>query len=304
MNLVWIPIAVIAYTLLAGVQIIDRFILRETIKDPVAYVFAIGVATMAILPAAFFIFAWPGITIFLLALLSGLIFMLSLLPFFLALKDGEASRVIPAVGGLTTIFTFIFAAILLGEGLAKTDLFALAFLFLGYIFVTLEGPLRRLWIAIDWRIIVSAILLASSFVLRRAIYPAGDGDFEGFFSVFLLTALGMVLSSFLLLIPKKTRQRIIRAKQQAKPRHIGLIAGNQAGGAIAGFLINYAISIGPVAFVQATQGVQYVAIFVLSFFLANKFPRHFDETFTARSIGLKLGGTVSIATGLAILILV
>lgn len=311
MTLTWIPVALVAYLLLAGVQIMDRFIVRQAVPDPIAYGFAVGIATGLVLPVAAvahmlpaipFTFMWPGTAPFLLALLAGSIFLLSLIPFFGALQDGEASRVVPAEGGLTTVFTFTLAAVFLGEVLTLNTLAAFALLFVGYIFVTLQGPVSHLWRSIDWRIALSAVLLAISFVLRRDLFP--EDDFNGFLSMFLLVTAGMTLTAIGLLLIPNTRRRILAVRKKASQGgNVLLVLLNQAGGAVSGFLINYAISLGPVALVQAAQASQYVFIFILALLLSRKFPAYFEEVFTRKVITQKIIGTGGVAAGLAVLML-
>src|SRR3989344_687236 len=275
----WLLIALAGYLLLAIVQIGDRFILGAAIPDPIVYVFTIGAVTgLASIPLALFVFSWSGVMPFVLAALGGMCFLFGLIPFFGALQQGEASRVIPATGGLTTIATFALAALFLGEALTIPALTAFFFLFSGYILMTLEGPISLLWHELDWRINLAGLLIGGSFVLRRAAFLL-----QPFLSGFVTVAFGMGFAAILLILLPSIRRRILASRNSTRPKKIGLVIANQAGGGLAGVFINLAVARGPVALGQAMQGAQYIFLLLFAMGLTKFFPNVLKETFSRKA---------------------
>lgn len=296
----WIAVAVLAYLLYAIVGTVDRIIVTKSIQEPVAYVFSIGAFTGLAVLIVPFVHEWPDMQNGALAMLAGLIFLSGLIPLMTALKEGEASRVIPAVGSLTTIFTFLLAAILLDEGLGGGAILSFALLLLGSLLITLTGAWKRILTdALDVRILLASVLIAASLVLRRLVFLESD-----FLGAWVMFAFGMTLGAVLIVSVTAGRVRIRRALAGGRPPRLWLVGANQVGGATAAFLQNYAISLGEVALVQAMQGIQYVLLFTLTMILSKKFPNILQETFTRNAVIRKFGGTIIIGIGLIILVLV
>ncbi|MFA5024811.1 MAG: hypothetical protein WC523_07760, partial [Patescibacteria group bacterium] len=73
--------------------------------------------------------------------------------------------------------------------------------------------------------------------------------------------------------------------------------------AAAFIMINWAISLGNVAVVNALQGVQYLFLFVIIILISNKFPKMLNEQLGGGVLLQKLIGTVMICLGLYLFII-
>ena len=295
----WILAAIGAYFIFGVVSIGDRLLLTKTIRDPLVYVFFIGIAALSGLLLVPFVPAWPSVDGMLLAGASGVVFLFGIWPLMAALRFSDASRVFPASGGIVTIVTFLLAATLLGETLSGTTFIAFIFLFIGYIFLTLRGAWRNVVVdVLDWHIILAAVLIAVSLVMRKAVFET-----EPFLGAWIAIAGGMALGSFSLLLLPHTGNRIVVAIREGKNHHLGMVFVNQAGGAIGAFFQNLAIALGPVAVVQALQGVQYVFILLFALILTRWFPKLLSENFGEGLLTRKVIGVVTISVGVGLLVL-
>ena len=104
----WIVIASTSYILLAVVTVFDKYILTGPLQNPKIFTFLAGIlggVVFILIPFGFL--EIPGPLIILFALLAGMMRIFALLGLFSSLQKFEASRVIPALGGITPIFTLL-----------------------------------------------------------------------------------------------------------------------------------------------------------------------------------------------------
>src|SRR3989338_6775356 len=128
----WLLIVVAAHLLNALAFLVDKFLLVRAVPVPAAYAFAVGmlgVTGFILLP---FDPVLPhGVGEWVIDIAAGATFVAALLAFFTALRRGEASRVVPYVGGTIPVWTLVLAYLFLGERLAQRELFAFAVLVVG-----------------------------------------------------------------------------------------------------------------------------------------------------------------------------
>ena len=298
----WILIAISAYLILAIVSLVDKYLLVGPIPNPKVYTFYIGVLGVLVLflaPFVGFSVSQPGQII--LSLLAGAIFTYGLFWFYKALRDFEASRVVPAIGGILPLFTlgivYIFSA---GkETLGYFEFFAFILLILGSILITYERSKKISFKSLQISAI-AAFFLSLSFVLTKYVYLA-----QPFWSGFIWIRIGgflMAISFFLLF--KEIREEIFKKKVSFKKRTIGVFLSNQAMGAGAGILQNWAIFLAPlvcVAIVNALQGVQYVFLLMFTVLLSLKFPQILKEEISKKILFQKIISILLIGGGLVLL---
>lgn len=111
----WLVITIVSYLILAAVALADKWFLAGPVISPKTYVFYIGgLQILVLLLVPFTGFVMPSSFQLFLGLASGIIFVYGLYWFFKGLRSFEPSRIIPAVGGLVPIFSFLFIFIFSG----------------------------------------------------------------------------------------------------------------------------------------------------------------------------------------------
>jgi drug/metabolite transporter (DMT)-like permease len=326
----WLSIVIIAYFINAVVAVIDKSLLVRRIPDPLVYAFYVGFLSIFALALPYLsclpIFfsgsfacgglSWPGFPNFLIDIGAGLIFLLALFLFYSALKTGEVSRVVPVVGGLTPVFILLLSFLFLGERLNFWQAGAFVFLVTGGIVVSLEkdmgievGRIRKKKFFGAWKMsLAAALVLAIFYICAKSIY-----SHQEFISGFVWSRMGSFLGSVALLLFIKNRRAVFGAArnlelsvgQPAKLR-LALLVGslvvfNKVLAGAAFVLLNYAISLGNVALVNAAQGTQYVFLLGLTFVVAAKKPHILEENMTHLIFWQKLFAVLLIAAGLMIL---
>ncbi len=300
----WLVITISAYFILAVVFLVDKYLLTSSIPNPKIYAFYVGllgVASLLLVP--FFGLYVPETFQLISALLAGAVFIYALSWFYKTLKLFEASRAVPAVGGLTPIFTFllIYVASHGKEMFSLFEVMAFVLLILGSVFINLRRD-RLITIESFKYSAVSAFLLSLALVLTKYAYLG-----QPFWNGFIWKALGGVLAAVLFyLIFPEVRENAFGGEKAMSRKTKTIFFLNQAGGAGASILQNWAIFLAPLVFVpliQALNGTQYVFILLFAVILSLKFPQFLKEEISGGILAQKIIAMILIAGGLAILAL-
>jgi len=300
----WLLITVLAYFILAVVFLIDKYLLSKEIPNPKLYAFFIGISGVLLLPIIPFIdFVVPAIPQIILSFLAGISSVAALYWFFKALKDFEASRIVPAVGGMVPLFSFFLVYIFSfgKEGLSLYGIIAFLLLVTGSVLITFEKG-KFITIKSLKLCLISSFLFALSFVLAKYVYMS-----QPFLSGLVWIRIGGVLMAlaFFILFPG-IKKEIFEQKKVVKNKTTGIFIGNQIAGAGGGLLQNWAISLAPLAYVSiisALQGVQYVFLLIIVVFLSLKFPQIIKEEIGKETLFQKIFAILLVSGGLFLLVI-
>ena len=297
----WIFIALFGYLMNALAALFDKFLLSEDrIGSPALYAFytsLVSLFALVLLPFGF-VFALSE-TIFL-GFFSGFLFLLGLVAFYEAVKRSEVSRAAPLVGVTTVSFLFIISFLLQnssGRSLTVADSMALGLLVGGSLLLVKRGSERR-----DARfirfVLVSGALMAASLIVLKETYSVSN-----FASGFVWSRIGMFLTGMSFLLLPSFRQQIFSGSERhARPtkRNMGTLFFfflNKAFGGAGAFLIAYAVSLGPVTFVQGMNGTQFAFLFLLVSPLSLRYPNVFRERLDRVAVVEKVFGIVLLSVG-------
>jgi len=299
----WIFVAVVSYFLLAGVALVDKYLLSGPGLSPKTYAFYTGIlggVVFVLIPFGFL--EIPSFAIIAIALFAGSMRTLAVFSLFQGLKNFEASRIIPSLGGAVPIFLAVLTIFVAGEReiLSLTTFAAFVLLVSGTILVSIEKralvTLRSLQYSLG-----AALFFSLFFFLSKIVFEE-----HSFISGLIWLVAGGFLSSLLFLASKQVRREVF-GKKRKMPRKKGIIlVGNQAtaGGAVV--LQNYAIALAPfglLPFVGALGGTQYIFLFILALFVSLKFPHVLREKITRRVIIQKVVSLLLVGVGLVLLAL-
>lgn len=300
--MLWLFVAAAAYFLLAVASLIDKFLLSGSLSNPRIYAFYVGVlGSLAFLLVPLGYFAKPASPFLLFAaLLAGFCQIIGIYFYFDTLKKFETSRVIPAIGGMQPLFSFALAWFFSGgrENLDLPQIIAFFLMVAGSVAVVFEKRMfefRNLRMAA-----LTAFLFALALVLSKLVYLGQSSFLPGF----ILISFGSVLTALLFLVFDDVRKEVFKKQGRMKFNKTAfLFFINQAGGAGAFVLQNFAVALAPLAFVaviNAMAGVQYVFIFVFSVIISVYFPGFLKEKISREIIVQKILAIVLIIAGLAV----
>jgi len=319
----WLLIAVLSYFINAGIYVADKFLLSNKIHSSIVYAFFVGIWSIFNF-SLLVLDPWvPGLQELMLDLLAGLLFLITLVFWYKALHQSEATRVVPIVGALIPIFSFIFSFIFLGETLSERQLLAFVILIAGGILISVKHtrfymfreslnrfkkifgnvlggihakyrPTQRLLL----NSIASAIFFAAYYVLIKYIYMH-----QPFIGALVWSRLGSFIGVILILFVPDWRKKILEQQKNNKsPKKIGIFILVRVLAAVAFIMLNWAISLGNVALINSLQGVQYLFLIIIVFFLSTRYPKLLNEELGGGVLLQKIIGISLISTGLYMLI--
>ncbi|PJE69607.1 MAG: hypothetical protein COU98_01060 [Candidatus Staskawiczbacteria bacterium CG10_big_fil_rev_8_21_14_0_10_38_10] len=303
--MLWLIAALSSYLILAVIFLIDKYLLSAGLPNPKVYAFYVGILGISVLLLTPFVnFYVPAFPQLMLCFFAGAFFLLGLIGFYKTLRISEASRAVPAVGGMTPIFT-LFLIYLFSKGketLGFWDLISFSLLILGTVLINYEGgkiSRKSLGLAA-----FSAFLFSFSFVLTKYVYLS-----QGFWSGYIWIRIsGAIAAIFLFLLSKEVKEEIFKKKDRliafSSRKSLVLFISNQLFGVTANILQNIAFFLVPllyVALINALQGIQYLFLFILTLIMSLIFPRIIKEKISRKIIIQKSFATILICGGVAIL---
>jgi len=300
----WFFIAIIAYLLFAVNSVIDKYLLRGGIANPIAYSFYVGLFSIFAVVLLPFGVHWPGFEQFFYALIVGFVYLLALVAFFIALKADEVSRITSLVGATTPVFTFLLSSFIFEEYLGRQEIVAFLFLIAGGILISIRKnakcslfEFKEYSCAKNTEIgILAALLFAIFFVFADHIY-----DSQGFISGFFYTRMGGVLGALLFLLLPVIRGMVLKSSESVSNRSFSLFVFNKTLAGVAFLILNYAIFLGKPALVNALEGAKYVFVLFMAFFLSKKLPNIIKEQTSIMVMFQKVFAIVLIFIGMFLL---
>ena len=303
----WIIAAIFSYFLFGATALIDRYLVRGPIPGPRVYVFYVGISSIFVLfliPFANFLI--PSIKEICISFSAGAILILALYSAFWALRKFEASRIIPAVGGILPLFTLVLTYLFFGQQISWNllDLFSFALLISGSILITYKpsSPYMRkgkLTIPKSFQIsVVIALLFSLYFILSKMVYLE-----QLFWSGFIWIRLGAVLATLFFLFSKEVREEIFKKRASFKIKTAKVFFLNQFLGAGGTILQSWAIALVPfgfLAFINALEGTRYIFLLILTILISSKFPQVIKEDISKKALFQKLAAIFLISLGLII----
>ena len=293
----WIPIIISAYLIFAVTSLVDNYLLLGA-PNPKSYSFYVGVLGILVLVLIPFIgFSIPPGGQIILALSAGVFYILAMFWFYFGLEYYTPSQIVPVIGALTPIFTFILINIFLktGKSLSILGIIALAILIGGSFLASFKKGKKISFSSLKIAAL-SAFLFSLTFLLSKEVY-----ENQPFWSGFIWMRIGGFFAGFCFLFTKEVRREIFQKKFTFKKRTGLIFILNQGAGAGGFILQNFAIALAGLIylpFINALLGVQFAAMFFITFFLIKKFPKFSEEKFTPSLLSQKIASIVLIAGGL------
>ena len=291
----WLIITILAYFLFAVVSLTDRYLLIGP-PNPKIYTFYIGVLGILVLFLIPFVgFSIPDYFEIIFCLITGIIYTFFLLGLFEGLERFEASRVIPAIGGFLPVFTLGLAYFFSGgkEILDLKGILAFIPLVLGSVLISWRSSMRISLKSLQISV-VTAFLLSLTFVLSKYVYLILP-----FWTGFIWIRIGVFLTAIFFLFTKQVRKEVFSGVFAFSKKTGAFFLFNQAIGAGAFVLQNWAITLAGLVYlsvINALQGIQYVFLFVLTILFLK-------EGRAKKIIFQKIIAILFIGAGLIILIL-
>lgn len=295
----WLIASFTSYFLNAIALVVDKALLKRSIPEPVTYAFYVSILSLFAFFLAPFGFYWPGFSLALIGVAAGLSSTFALVLLFYSLREGEASRVSPVIGGLVPIFIFFLAWFLLGEVLTFNQTLSFVMILVGSYLIVRGGISgKTMSKKLFFGMMASAFLFALSHTFAKYIYVE-----HTFSSGFIWRAIGTFLGAIFLILPTRNRRIIFNSFHAVSPKTGSVFIFGQIAAALAFLLLNYAFTLGPVSITNALSGVQHIFVFIFAILLARSYPQILEENLTPAMIFRKTISIILIGAGVFLLFL-
>ncbi len=286
-------LAITAHGLIGLSLLWDKALLkRKGTQNLLSYVFWLGAISIFGVILIAFGFKMPAWHIAGIAFLAGLLDLIASYFYYSALKSGEASDELAAMGGFAPVATALFALWLLKTPTGGS--------WPGFVLMTAGGFLmffaeKRSLKKMIPRIALAAVGFGAMNVLQKIAF-----NHTNFVSGYVFFTLGTFFGSIALLVPPSWRKQIFQSSEEAPPKSKFWYMVNRFVAGVGSFLVVLAVSRTHPSVVQAISGVRYVIIFIGAYLITKFRPRWFRENFRGRAMVMKSIATALVIAGLVL----
>jgi drug/metabolite transporter (DMT)-like permease len=302
----WLLVAIAAYFFGAIANVLDKFLLgSKRISSAIVYAFYIGLFGLgAFVLAPFGLHSVSGIMLWF-CFLGGFLFLAGITLLYLAMERAQAGRVVPVVGAMIPLATFVLTAISGVEIMSAKSILAMCLLVGGGLLISFDLPLKtgkkKFFSGFVFAFCAGFVLAASYTVFK---YISGH---ENFVTWYVWTRVGSAVSIIFFLLVPKWRKAICQSFSSArkKPEQAystgGIFISNKIIGGISTALVNFAIGIGSVTLVNALVSLQYVFVLVFVSMLSRKNHHIYQEKLFFWDWVQKIAAIIIIGLGIVLI---
>lgn len=306
----WILLAAAGQFINAVVAILDKYIVTDAkvLPRPFVYAFYSCIATgfwgvfflLSFIPGldslgipSFANVRAPSIEVVAMSFLASYTFFMALVSMYTALKEADASDVMPAIGAISAVSSFGMAYAFLGAAVSANFIWGILFLSVGTYFLS-QIRFKK---SIILHVIHSGIFFALHYVAMKGLFLETNFD-DGFF----WSRISLVLFALsLLLVPTYYAKITAQTKNTTKKTGVLVLVAKVLAG-VAAFMLLKATDLGDVAVVQALDGLKFVFIIIIGITLGRFIPHTAGENeFQFKTVIRKALYIAIIAVGFVIL---
>jgi uncharacterized membrane protein len=287
-------LAIIAHGLIGISLLWDKVLLkRPETTNLASYVFWLGAISIFGLILIPFGFKFPGMRLAAMGFAAGLLDLIASYFYYAALKAGEASEELAAMGGFAPVATALIAMPLLKAPLGG-EMAAFTLMTLGgfIMFFAEKQPLKKMLP----RIAAASAAFGMMNVLQKIVFNQTN-----FVTGYVFFTLGTFMGAMALLIPPSWRQQIFESSEGAPPKSKLWYMVNRFVAGVGSFLVVLALSRANPALVEAISGVRYIVIFIGAYAITMLKPSWFREDFRKWVLIAKATATCLVVAGLVLL---
>jgi len=287
-------VAVIAHGLIGISLIWDKVLLKNPgTRNLFSYVFWLGsLSVFGVLLVPFGYKSAPLVVI-VVAFAVGVVHLVAVFFYYVALKYGEASETLAIMGGFSPVATMVIGFALLSQRMTGGQL-------IGFALMTAGGFVMFFSEKIRLKRLMPPMLLASGLMGLAEVGAKVVYNHTNFITGSVWFTIGTFTGAMALLIPREWRRQIFSEASRDNPRNRFWYFANRFVAGVGSFLFVYAISLTYPAMVDAISGVRYAIIFVGALLLTNLKPRWLKENFGGWRLATKVVATTFVIAGLAL----
>ncbi|MEX0917729.1 MAG: hypothetical protein WDZ93_01080 [Candidatus Paceibacterota bacterium] len=276
----WIFLAAGAQFLNAIVAILDKFIVSDERMLPRPFVYAFYSCLVTSTWGVVYFFGYipflaglgapqfanvqtPTIQVVGMSFLAAYTFFMAIVSMYDGLKRADASDVMPVIGAVSAIATFMMAYVFLDVRLTENFIWGIALLATGTFLVSQIRFTRQLVL----NTFHSGLFFALHYIAMKGLFQETSFD-DGFF----WSRVGFVLFALSLLLVPVYFQKIKEQTKVTSKKAGAFVLMTKVVAGVAAFLLLKATDWGDVAVVQALDGLKFVFILLIGIFVGKYLP--------------------------------
>lgn len=286
---VWFFIALGAPLLWAISNFIDKILVNRFFQDKGTGALMIFSAVSGMIVMPFVAIFHPGVTEVtgvnaVTMIISGMVAIFGLIPYFYALRRDDASLVVP-IFQLVPVFNYIYARIFLGEVLTAQQMFAGGLVILGAIGVSLRFSNRRIRIkgkTLLLMLLSSMLMSLTNFLFKKV------GIEESFWTTTFWAYVGYSVAAVALFFGIRSYREQFVLVFKKFPNLVGVNLLNEGLNIVAITLFTYASLLGPLALVSLVNGFQPLFVVLIGLIITIRFPNVLQENISRSEVVQKV----------------
>ncbi len=281
----WLLLAAGGQFLNAIVAVLDKYIVTDEKVLPRPFVYAFYSCLVTAFWVVVYIFGFipglntlgvprfenvqaPSIQVVGMSFLAAYTFFMALVSMYTALKEGDASDVMPVIGAISALSAFGLSYLLLGITLSQNFIWGIALLIVGTLLVSQIHFTKTLVL----HTVHSGLFFALHYIAMKGLFQETSFD-DGFF----WSRVGLVVFALSLLLIPAYYEKIKRQTKKTTKKSGLLVVFAKVLAGVAAFTLLKATDMGDVTVVQALDGLKYVFIIILSIAFGRFLPQTAGE---------------------------
>ncbi len=297
----WLLLAFTGHLFNGAAFVIDKILLKSAFVRSATYAGLIGVLMGLLVVAVPFLSSLPSWLEAVPIFFFGACFVFALWAFFEAMRRGEMTVVVPVVGVLIPLLTFIGSSVFLGLGLEGASLYGFVLLLISVGLLTYQPSRSRstqALLPVFLYSLLSAVLFSVTNIVGKYAF-----SLQPFWTVFVLSRVAAAFMGLLVLfvLDRRAGEEIRTAfggQKGSKNGSLGLAIIGQVLGSFGFVLVNAALSQGNPSVVSAMQAVQYACLICVAWFGGKRLAAQLGESRDRGSLIRKGIALIFIAIGL------
>jgi len=293
----WILFTFLAYFCWAGSNLGDKIVSSLYFKNSLVYLFYGFLTAPVVLVFAFFVKIGSPTTMLLVgSFLSALLYFLVSIFYIKAVAIEEISRV-NMLWNMSPVFSLGIAWLFLDERLDGQQLMVLLLLIIAAVLASFHARGKMVKLSLGAFYMLVACLFYGAYAVTTKYFNQ-DANFFTFYFYF---SLWLIILPFLLFLSKEFRRVFKSETKQLNYKIILMTIGVSILARVGVIFIQRAFSLGPVAIINAFEGVQTVMVFFIAILLTKFCPKILKEEVDYKNILFKVGALVLMVVGVAFL---
>lgn len=298
--MLWILFNFLAYFLWTLTNLGDKYVVANRITNPYVYtVIGFFASTIGLVVLPFVDFYIPSFTVLFWLFISSLGFFVGAFLYLKSMASDDVSRV-AILFNFLGVFSLIFAWIFIGEKLNFNQFVAFILMLLGSIFASLHFHVEKFRIS---KVLIFMLLACACYafydVVNRYLVI---NQLASYSIIYIYLNIYIVIFCLLLFLSGKFRKAWksnLRGVFNWRLVVIVILVGACA--RFGSLFHTKAISLGPVALINAMEGVQSIMVFCLAILISYFAPQYIKEETDKKNLLLKLLALVFMVAGIIVL---